>query len=332
MSSTIFPDPGTALFSENVQGLDLTITLVSDNLRNDTKYITSWTSAGWSTSTPTRTTNHSYLLANDAVTHVSQRFASNVVPVPHKTSCNLIYLPLITERIHIIPKFVSNHIDLGAPPFVFREVFNIFVDVNPAWVKLTSPSAHHNHASFWSLASLGFPETHSKSLELSLANCSSPQHQRSSYMEWESDYSPASRFGGQHMRWTASMEKIADVHARCVMNAPPTPPYISMHIRHEDFSQQCEEFSVDPCFAPLSVITRRVSEVQEELRTRKGIDAMHVIMRSDERDPEWWSDVRVLGWAWVDYTAERIKEISGKWHLLNGAGFVGTHGSSVHTG
>ncbi|KAG1904470.1 uncharacterized protein F5891DRAFT_1207517 [Suillus fuscotomentosus] len=137
------------------------------------------------------------------------------------------------------------------------------------------------------------------------------------------------------MQWTASMEKIANVHARCIMNAPaiePTPP-------HDDFSQKCEEFPVDPYFAPLSVIACRVSEVQEELRTRKGIDAMHVIMRSDERDPEWWSDVRALGWTWMDYTAERIEEIYRKWHLvfidaiiqLNGAGFVGTHGSTVST-
>ncbi|KAG1870551.1 hypothetical protein C8R48DRAFT_699149 [Suillus tomentosus] len=30
-----------------------------------------------------------------------------------------------------------------------------------AWVELTSPSMHHKHASFWSLASLGFPEARS---------------------------------------------------------------------------------------------------------------------------------------------------------------------------
>ncbi|KAG1813810.1 hypothetical protein EV424DRAFT_1541668 [Suillus variegatus] len=108
----------------------------------------------------------------------------------------------------------------------------------PAWVELTSPSMHHNHASFWSLASLGFPEARLKSRELSLTNHSSPQHQVSlpddhvlrfdflHYIsahhtgEWESDYSPAWRFVGQHMRWTASMEKIADAYARRAMNVP----------------------------------------------------------------------------------------------------------------
>ncbi|KAG1885907.1 uncharacterized protein F5891DRAFT_892158, partial [Suillus fuscotomentosus] len=57
--------------------------------------------------------------------------------------------------------------------------------------------------------------------------------------------------------------------------------YISIHIWYGDFSQQCEEFPVDQCFAPLSDIALRVSEVQEEFRTRKGIKAA---MMSDERD------------------------------------------------
>ncbi|KAG1851028.1 hypothetical protein C8R48DRAFT_727015, partial [Suillus tomentosus] len=29
------------------------------------------------------------------------------------------------------------------------------------------------------------------------------------------------------------------------------------------------------------------------------IEATHVITTSDERDPEWWSDVGALGWTWV---------------------------------
>ncbi|KAG1870535.1 hypothetical protein C8R48DRAFT_789887 [Suillus tomentosus] len=133
--------------------------------------------------------------------------------------------------------------------------------------------------------------------------------------------------------------KIADGHARRAMNLPATeqiPPYISIHIWHGDFSQQYE-FPVDQCLVPLSVIARRVSEVQEELRTRKRIDTTHVNMTSDERDPEWWSDVGALGWTWVDHAAERTEEIYGKWYLVfidaiiqsNGAGFVGTGGSTM---
>ncbi|KIK40127.1 hypothetical protein CY34DRAFT_87868, partial [Suillus luteus UH-Slu-Lm8-n1] len=182
----------------------------------------------------------------------------------------------------------------------------------PAWVELISPFKQDNHASFWSLASLGFPEARSSSLELSPTNHPSPHHQLSLppddhvlcfdflyYVsahhtwewEWELDYSPAWRFVGQHMRWTARMERIADMHARRAMGVMvdgPTPPYVSIHIRHGDFSEQCEGIPIDQCFASLPVIACRVSEVQNELRTRKGIDATHVLMTSDETDPEWW--------------------------------------------
>ncbi|KAG2354883.1 hypothetical protein BDR07DRAFT_1210952, partial [Suillus spraguei] len=104
--------------------------------------------------------------------------------------------------------------------------------------------------------------------------------------------SPAWRFVGQHMRWVASIERLVGVHARHAMNVSvnePTPPYISIHMRHGDFYEQCE-VPVDQCFAS-SVIARRVSEMQGELRIRKGIEVTHVIMTSDESDPGWWSEV-----------------------------------------
>ncbi|KAG1754887.1 uncharacterized protein EDB91DRAFT_1276371 [Suillus paluster] len=355
-----------------------------DNLRNDTKYVTSWISAGWT---------------NDVMTYG-----------------NLIYLALITERIPIIGKFTPSHVDNSAPPFAFGEVIDVprltqaigipllewhevkdsesqvlddlgcwsvwetvqnedphprgspslnwlKLDISwtrtPDWVKLTPPGIQDKHASFWSLATLGFPEARSNSL--GLTNRPSPQHQVSlppddqvlcfDYLyyigaqnawEWESDYSPAWRYVGQHMHWNTSLERLADAHARRAMNVPvdePTPPYIAIHIRHGDFRNHCNDIPLDQCFAPLSAIARRVSEVQEELRTQKGIEVTQVIMTSDERDPEWWSQVRALGWTWVDFAMERTEEIYGKWYPVfidaviqsNGAGFVGTHGSTMTT-
>lgn len=357
-----------------------------DNLRNDTKYITSWISAGWT---------------NDVMTYG-----------------NLIYLALITERIPIIAKFIPSHVDSSAPPFAFGEVFDIprlsqaigspviewhevkdsesevlddlgcwsvwqsvqedphprgspslnwlRLDISwtktPDWVKLTPPGVpgdNDKHASYWSLATLGFPQTRSDNLELT--NLPSPQHQVSlppddhllcfDYLyyvgvqnawEWEADYSPVWRFVGQHMHWNASLERLADQHARRAMNVPadrPTPPYISIHIRHGDFNRYCDGIPLDQCFASLPVIARRVAEVQEELRIQKGIEVTQVIMTSDERDPEWWSGVRAMGWTWVDYARERTEEIYGKWYPVfidaviqsNGAGFVGTHGSTMTT-
>ncbi|KAG2112418.1 hypothetical protein DEU56DRAFT_201808 [Suillus clintonianus] len=357
-----------------------------DNLRDDTKYITSWTSAGWT---------------NDVMTYG-----------------NLIYLALITERIPILPKFLSSHIDTSAAPFPFGEVIDVprlsqaigipllewhevkdsesqvlddlgcwsvwetvqqheqnpqprgspslsrlKLDISwtqtPDWVKLTAPDQRDSHASFWSLAALGFPEARNNSL--GLKNHPSPQHQVSlppddhllcfDYLyyvsayhtwEWELDYSPAWRFVGQHMRWNTTIERIADEHARRAMRVlvdEPTPPYISIHVRHGDFGNQCRGVPLDQCFASLSVIARRVSEVQEELWTQKGIEVTQVIMTSDESAPEWWLEVRALGWTWVDYAAERTEEIYGKWHPVfidaiiqsNAAGFVGTRGSTMST-
>lgn len=114
----------------------------------------------------------------------------------------------------------------------------------PDWVKLTPPGVTDSHASFWSLATLGFPEARANNLQST--NYPSPQHQVSLppddqllcfdylyYMgaqnawEWESDYGPAWRFVGQHMRWNASLESLANEHARRAMNVPvnePTPP------------------------------------------------------------------------------------------------------------
>jgi hypothetical protein len=114
----------------------------------------------------------------------------------------------------------------------------------PDWVKLTAPEVGDKHASFWSLATLGFPETRERNLEQ--MNYPSPQHQVSlppddqllcfDYLffigaqnpfEWVRDYSPAWRFVGQHMHWNASLEKLANEHARRAMSVPAgeaTPP------------------------------------------------------------------------------------------------------------
>jgi hypothetical protein len=59
---------------------------------------------------------------------------------------------------------------------------------------------------------------------------------------------------------------------------------------------------VEECFAPLSVIARRVQEVKEELLERKGIVVEKVIMTSDERNETWWASVRERGWYQVDHS------------------------------
>ncbi|KAG1851012.1 hypothetical protein C8R48DRAFT_836558 [Suillus tomentosus] len=88
----------------------------------------------------------------------------------------------LEEHDHYADAITSDHLNiehvvafnLAYVPDVIEE--DVSWTRTPAWVELTSPSIHHNHASFWSLASFVFAETCSKSLKLSLTNCFSPQH------------------------------------------------------------------------------------------------------------------------------------------------------------
>ncbi|KAF8506766.1 hypothetical protein F5888DRAFT_1896221 [Russula emetica] len=82
-----------------------------DNLRNDTKYITSWISAGWS-----KCLSHRFfcLLTTDV-------YAANDV----MTYGNLIYLAMLTERVPIIGPFTPSHISGDAGNVLFSDVFDI---------------------------------------------------------------------------------------------------------------------------------------------------------------------------------------------------------------
>jgi len=77
----------------------------------------------------------------------------------------------------------------------------------------------------------------------------------------------------------------------------------------------CEKTPVKDCFAPLPVIARRIREIQEELLSKQGLDVKHVIMTSDERDPEWWADVKKLGWKTPDHS--NTEELYGRWYVLH---------------
>jgi hypothetical protein len=115
----------------------------------------------------------------------------------------------------------------------------------------------------------------------------------------------------------------------------PLLQYIAVHVRHGDFGGWCGDVPVKDCFAPLSVIARRVDEVQEELWTTKRIVVDRVIVTSDEQDPTWWDAVSELGWVRPDHS--RTVEWHGEWYPIlidaaiqsGGLGFVGTDRSTV---
>jgi hypothetical protein len=135
------------------------------------------------------------------------------------------------------------------------------------------------------------------------------------------------------------------------LSSMPAKQYITVHVRHGDFGDQCGEVPISACFAPLSVIARQVEEVKAEILHRKGIVVDRVIMTSDEKSSTWWDDVRAQGWSRPDHS--RTAELHGLWYserLLaalqtnlicrypvlidlatqsGGLGFVGTWASTV---
>ncbi|KAG8848874.1 hypothetical protein FRB96_001006 [Tulasnella sp. 330] len=165
--------------------------------------------------------------------------------------------------------------------------------------------------------------------------------------EWEEEYHPGWQIATK-MHFTPRMVQIANdflMRLFDVQMEEYIPPFISVHVRHGDFGNECSRASIptSDCFAPLSVIARRVQEVQDELaNTRSGLNGgepLKVLMTSDERDTAWWDDVRSLGWHFVDHgpRGEDTAAKFGKWYppLLDsviqsmGTGFVGTHRSTM---
>jgi hypothetical protein len=105
-------------------------------------------------------------------------------------------------------------------------------------------------------------------------------------------------------------------------------------VRHGDFGGWCE-WPLKDCFAPLSVIARRVEEVQAELWADHHVVVDRVIVTSDEQDSAWWEAVNDLGWSRPDH--EQTVELHGQWYPIlidaaiqsGGLGFVGTDRSTV---
>lgn len=92
--------------------------------------------------------------------------------------------------------------------------------------------------------------------------------------------------------------------------------YIGVHVRHADFKGWCDpSTATEDCFAPISTITRRVRQVQEETLAKKGVDvpSSRVIITSDEDDPNWWKEIYSLGWKSVNHTKFDTVEMYDPW-------------------
>ncbi|KAJ8523387.1 hypothetical protein ONZ45_g176 [Pleurotus djamor] len=352
-----------------------------DNLRPELKYISSWPSAGWTNDVMTYG-NLIYLgLITDRIPIVPMftpsHIGGSVPPIPFGEVFDvprlrrLLGKPVLEWREVKDPSSETVD-DIGCwnlwESVQYHEHYprrspvpgHIKLDISytktPDWTKMIPNFEHDKSSTFWSLASLAFPETREKSLVTPLA---SPEHKVSlppdehllcfDYLyyvcaqqsfEWEKDFSPAWRYVGTHMYWTTALADLAEKYVRATIGMDedePTPPYISIHVRHGDFGNWCRDMHVpiEECFAPISAFARRVQEVKDELMERKGIDVRHVIMTSDERNATWWGEVAEQGWLSVNHS--KTAELYGTWYPLlidaviqsNGLGLVGTDRSTM---
>ncbi|KAG8874491.1 hypothetical protein FRB97_005877 [Tulasnella sp. 331] len=232
----------------------------------------------------------------------------------------------------------------------------------------------HPHVWTWQLATLGFhsgwlsgtQENQPMKSERQSGHRTAPDEQLLCFdllyymgtvkpFEWDEEYHPGWQIASK-MHFAPRMVQIANsflMRLFDVQREEYIPPFISIHVRHGDFGDHCDRVKIPKldCFAPLSVIARRVQEVQDELAGTRpdfnGGEPLKVLMTSDEQDPAWWGDVRNRGWYFVDHgphgedTAAKFGKCIGldKWNryppLLDsvfqsmGTGFVGTDGSTM---
>jgi len=234
----------------------------------------------------------------------------------------------------------------------------------PAGTKLMA-DPNDKHTAFWPLARLGFPNGHNDGIREHPDPFQStgpgkfkipPDQQLLCYdflyyvaaacqWEWQEEYSPAWRVASS-IHFAPRMIDMANGYLKRLFGVQRTsdiPHFISIHVRHGDFKNQCyNNMPLVDCFASLAIIGRRVKEVQSELWNLGGghdESDLPVLMTSDEQDPAWWEEVKGMGWYFVDHgpSGEDTSNVHGAWYppLLDavfqsmGAGFVGTDGSTM---
>ncbi|KAI0275007.1 hypothetical protein BC834DRAFT_850667 [Gloeopeniophorella convolvens] len=290
-----------------------------DNLRNDTKYITSWISAGWT---------------NDVMTYG-----------------NLIYLAMITERVPIIGPFTPSHIGGDAGIIPFGEVFDVDYLSKAIGMPVLEWSEVKNTSSqevedigCWSVwQGVQTRESDHDSQTHEQVACFDYLYYVCAHtsFEYEHDISPAWRFVVKNFRWTNQLQTISDGYMRRIFGITeeePIPPYIAIHARRaNDFIVYCNGVPKDDCFPSIPTYQRRIAEIQEEVRERHGYVPQHVIMLSDEEDPAWWDSIRMMGWYTTDHVTEDTVNKYGRWYPLlidaviqsSGVGMIGMQGSTM---
>ncbi|KAJ7282065.1 hypothetical protein C8J57DRAFT_1500714 [Mycena rebaudengoi] len=307
-----------------------------DNLRPDVRYITTWAHSGW-TNQVIIAMNLIYLALITERVPILVRFKphhvgpsggdidfGDVFDVPRLQK--ELGKPVLEWRQVKDPDsqiwddigcWSVDHGILDAPEGYVYPADYLNVDVSytatPGWVGL-HPGKDDNHALFWGLAALGFPEIRASNLgnpePTAYNNVSLPPNEQ--LLCFDNLYFICAQsvsffyfqFGNictgppnSRPYPTPYLRQTLDIGSHAAI-----PDYISVHVRRGDFRYWCGDVPTQECFAPLSAYARRVDEVKAEILEHRGITVDHVIMTSDEQDNDWWTAVHNLGWKRTDHS------------------------------
>nr|GAT53040.1 predicted protein [Mycena chlorophos] len=242
-----------------------------------------------------------------------------------------------------------------AAPTTDQHRIDVSYTIPPNWVKLYSDPANQC-TRLSSLELLAFPEMYQRAMQTQQPAKSRhlgvelPPDEQLMCFDWLFyaaqqavfdmfyDYSGPWRQVGQYLHFNPKIERLAQEYTRKAFKLSASediPPFISIHIRHNDFDIWCNGLPQEKCFAPISQFAYRVKQMQKRLKEEKGISTTHVIVTSDEDSEDFWAEVASYGWSWPDHT--NTKDEYGPFYpfLIDGAiqamshAIIGTDRSTV---
>ncbi|KDR75121.1 hypothetical protein GALMADRAFT_249034 [Galerina marginata CBS 339.88] len=155
--------------------------------------------------------------------------------------------------------------------------------------------------------------------------------------EWKFSWSPPWLWVATHFHFTDKLVEIVEGYLGRVFGAPKDdlPPFIAVHMRRGDFAQQCWDTPGD-CLIPPSTFEKKVASMRQELLETQNKHVKEVIIMSDETDPDFWEEIRELGWVHFDHTEEKTEQKYGQWYppIIDivaqsmAVGFIGTDDST----
>ncbi|KAL7415156.1 hypothetical protein BDY24DRAFT_383901 [Mrakia frigida] len=149
------------------------------------------------------------------------------------------------------------------------------------------------------------------------------------------------RWAGTFLRFREELVEQGRVRLRKAFGIAPgqdIPPFVTMHIRHGDFTAFCGKG--DPCFT-VAQFAFQLDLLKKELTESGRPVPLNVLVMSDESDPKFFEQVKARGWKMSQdgegvQNPKLVEELGG-WHdtlidnvlLASGDHFIGTISSTM---